>query len=68
MAENFKVTSQRQRMMLVGDTFVPSMEVAFTTVDGTPASINVPIASYSADAVKQAIEARVKDIEDVAAL
>ena len=68
MADDYKVTSQRQRTVLQGDQFVPSMEVSFVTTDGTPGSVNIPLGQFGADAVKQAIEARVKDIKAVSEL
>lgn len=68
MADNYKVTSQRQTQKMIGSTLQPAMDVTFETLDGTVGSVSVPVAQYSADNVHKAIEARVSEIEKVAAL
>jgi hypothetical protein len=53
---------------MIGSTLQPAMDVTFETLDGTVGSVSVPVAQYSADNVHKAIEARVSEIEKVAAL
>jgi hypothetical protein len=68
MADNYTVTSQRQRDAMVGNTFQPVQEITFTTTSGVTGSVLVPIAQYTADNVHKAIEARVKVIDEVNSL
>lgn len=65
MADTWKVTNQRQTTAMVGNAWVPSMEVTFETLSGTVGSVTVPVAGYSAQVVHDAIAARVEQIDAV---
>lgn len=65
MADDYRVTNQRQTTQLNGGQFQPVMEVTFQMTDGTTGAVTIPLATYSADTVKAAIEARVGVLKDV---
>jgi len=69
MAELFKVTTQDQTMMLTtGGVWVDGMKIGFETTDGVAGHVTVPLSVYSAQFVKDQINARVKQINEVASL
>lgn len=68
MAENWKVTSQRQTQSMIDGQFVPAMEVTFKTVSGVIGTVVVPVGHYSPDMVRQAIDQRVAQIDAVSNL
>lgn len=68
MADNWTVTNQRQTTTMVAGTFQDAMEVTFQTTDGNTGSVTVPLTSFTPDIVRNAIEARVQSMADVAAL
>lgn len=68
MADTYSITNQRQTTAVVGNQFVPVMEVTFQTVRGEVGSVTLPLAQYSKDAVNTAIVARVAAMDDVASL
>ena len=67
MADKYKITNQRQTTQLApGGTFRQVMEVSFEVLStGTMASIDIPLSRYTADAVREAIDAYVENIEAV---
>lgn len=70
MATEWQITSQRQVDILTPQgAFEPSMEVNFETLpEGIQGQITVSLRSYTADAVRSAIDARVRAIKEVQAL
>ena len=65
----YSVISQRQ--ILDGDEtgrYVEVVEVSFRTASGAVGSVKVPVSNYRADIVREAIEARVVELETVAGL
>jgi hypothetical protein len=69
MADTWHVTNQRQTTALSsGGTFQDVMEVTFETTSGTTGSVRIPVATYSAQAVSDAINARVAQIDAVHSL
>lgn len=68
MADNFKVTSQRQTQSMIDGQFVPAMEVTFKTTTGVIGTVVVPIGAYTPDMVRSAIEQRVSQIDAVSNL
>lgn len=68
MADDYRVTNQRQTTQLNAGQFQPVMQVTFEMTDGTTGQVTVPLATYSSDTVKAAIEARVATLKDVAGL
>lgn len=68
MAADYTVTNQRQTTTLVGGQFRDVMEVTFQATSGATGSVTIPLAQYSADTVKAAIEARVAVLNDVHSL
>lgn len=68
MAEGWKVTSQRETSVINGGQFTASIAVTFQTTAGTVGTVTIPRVSYSADAVKDAINAYVAKLNDVESL
>jgi len=68
MADAWKVTNQRQTTAVVGNQFVPVMEVTFQTARGEVGSVNIPVSQYSPAAVKAAIDPRVAAMDGVSDL
>ena len=68
MAESYTVTGQKQVVTQTGSGWGAGMEVSFTTARGEAGSVVLPLTTYSADAVKQAIEQRVAVMDEVAQL
>ncbi|HLI74297.1 MAG TPA: hypothetical protein VKU86_10505 [Acidimicrobiales bacterium] len=66
--ESWQVVSQRQSSQLVNGQFTEVMVVTFRTSDGVVGDISVPLAQYSAQHVKDLIDARVAKIAEVHAL
>jgi hypothetical protein len=66
MADNYRVTGQRQTVELAGDgRFRDVIEVAFEDQHGNNGTIRVPVAQYTPDNVRQMIEARVEKMHEV---
>ena len=65
MASDYRITNQRQTSTLVGGQFQSVMELTFQTTSGATGTIYVPVAQYTEDAVKQAVEARVQTMNAV---
>lgn len=68
MPDTWNITNQRQTTSVVGNQFTSVMEVTFQTSRGESGSITIPVATYGADAVKAAIDARVVAMDAVAGL
>jgi basic membrane lipoprotein Med (substrate-binding protein (PBP1-ABC) superfamily) len=66
--ESWQVVSQRQSSQLVNGQFTEVMVVTFRTSDGVTGDVSVPLSQYSADNVKQLIDARVQKIAAVHSL
>jgi hypothetical protein len=65
----YEVINQRQTTIIdSGGQLVPVMEVKFRTEKGVVGVVDVPIASYTVDHVRQMIEARSATIDAVHAL
>lgn len=66
MAEGYSITSQRQTTRITsGGRFEQVMEVHFRTSHGVDAYVDVPLSQYTADNVKQLIDAYVAAIAEV---
>ena len=67
--DSYTVIKQAQTIgRLPDDTFGPVVRVTFRTANGTVRSIDVDANAYNVDNVREAIEAEVQKIEDVANL
>ncbi len=65
MAADYTITNQRQTSTLIGGQFQQVMEVTFQTATGSTGAVYIPVGQYTADAVKQAVEARVQVLNEV---
>lgn len=69
MATDYSIVNQRQTTTLQpGGGFTDVMEVTYRLTDGTTGVVKVPLTQYSADAVQQLVEQRVKVHNEVSAL
>ncbi len=69
MAERYHVVSQEQGTEIAANgRVIDVMRVSFVTLDGTPASVTVPLSQYAADVVNALILDLVERIEGVAGL
>ena len=74
MADTWMVTSQTQRDVLnpAGNGFDAVMDITFSVTSGpaqgTSGSVRIPVTQYDADTVRQAIDAQVSNLHEVAAL
>lgn len=68
MAEHWHVTDQRETVALQGSRFTDVIEVSFTTDQGVSATVDIPKAQYSPEAVAQAIDAYVEKLHSVQGL
>lgn len=69
MAEAWRVVNQKQTMMQTsGGQWIDAMKVDFQTTSGVDGSVLVPLNQYGAASVKQLIEARVAQIDEIATL
>jgi hypothetical protein len=60
MAADYVITNQRQTSQLVGGSFRDVVEVSFQATSGATGVVTIPLAQYTEDAVKEAVEARVQ--------
>ncbi len=61
MAQNYQVISQRQREILgPNENFIPVMNVVYMTSHGDRGEVDIPVAMFTVDAVKEAIESQVQ--------
>lgn len=65
---SWQVVSQRQSSQLIGGQFTEVMVVTFRTADGVVGDVSVPLSQYSADHVRELIDARVAKIAEVHSL
>lgn len=63
--ESWQVVSQRQSSQLINGQFQEVMIVTFKTAEGVTGDVTVPLSQYSAESVKEAIDARVGRIQEV---
>lgn len=68
MSESWQVVSQRQTSTLLNGEFTEAMVVTFRTAAGVVGNVTVPLAQYTAQYVKQLIDARVAEIGSVHSL
>jgi hypothetical protein len=70
MATDWEITAQRQIDKLTPQgAFEGHMEVNFATIpEGIPGMVEIPLRSYNADFVRDAIDARVQAIKAVQGL
>lgn len=68
MAQSWQVVGQRQASQFVNGQFAEVMVVTFKTADGVVGDVTVPLSQYSAEHVKELIDARVDKISDVHSL
>lgn len=65
MAENWKVTSQKETTTMQNGVFTPAMSITFQTTHGTYGTVVLPLSTYTAENVKHAIDERVAQIDAV---
>lgn len=74
MASNYQIVSQKQNVEInpAGSGFIDVWEITYKVTDGpakgTVATVTVPSEDHNADAVSSAIEDKIKDLSDIAAL
>lgn len=69
MAANYVVTHQEQtRILTPSGRFEDAMKIDFRTPAGVNGTVTMPFAQYNAKAVAEALEARVKAINEIGAL
>ena len=69
MAKDWTVTKQTQTMQLnAAGQWVDAMKIEYTTTEGAAGFIVVPLNTYTADTVRSLLDARVAQINEIAAL
>jgi len=66
MAELYKINNvvKRVRLTPTGE-FIEVYEVSFTTKSGVTTSVDIPVAQFEPEFVKERVEAEAKKIEEV---
>jgi len=66
MAENWKVTNQRQTtMQTTGGQWVDAMRIEFETTAGVSGHLEVPLNQYGAAHVRELLNARTAQIDEI---
>lgn len=69
MSDLWLVTDQKQvPMQAMNGAWTEGMKVSFRTASGVDGSILVPLSDYSAGLIRQLLDARAKQIDEVSAL